>query len=412
MKRPHYAWLVCAGGTILLFATVGLGANVFSVFQPYLLEYGQLTNTQGSWIVTVRSFFILLGMLTANQLIGRLGLRRTGVCALLLLALSSFLFGAVRQFPLYCAASALIGLAYSWGGMIPASLLVDRWFQSRQTLALGIIAAGTGLATILVPIPLNRLIQTWGLRAGFWCEGAFVLLDALAFYLLVRDCPAQKGLAPYRSGGEEGVSPLPHPAPAKATGLHRGLVLATAFLVGASTSLGITNFGVLYTAAGYPSGMVAQLISCMGLCLMVGKILYGQVVDHLGGRRSNYLLYLLVFTGYLLCCMADTGSVPLAFAAMVLAGLGLPVSAVSPPVWAKDLWGDRDYARGLKWVQTVYALGILLVGPVPGMLADASGSYVPVYRLFLAMLVLSLVLLAWAYETTKAGEKPSPAARA
>ena len=411
MKRPNYAWLVCAGGTMLLFATVGLGANVFSVFQPYLLEYGQLTNTQGSWIVTVRSFFILVGMMTANLVISRLGLRRTGVCALLLLALSSFLFGAVRQFSLYCAASALIGLAYSWGGMIPASLLVDRWFQSRQALALGIISAGTGLATILVPIPLNYLLQNWGLRAGFWCEGAFILLDALMFWLLVRNCPADKGLTPYRSAGEAGAPPLPHPAPAKATALHRGLVLVTAFLVGAATSLGITNFGVLYSTAGYSSGVVAQLISCMGLCLMVGKILYGQVVDHLGGRRSNYLLYLLVFAGYLLCCMANTGSVPLAFAAMVLAGLGLPVSAVSPPIWAKDLWGDRDYARGLKWVQTVYALGILLVGPVPGMLADATGSYVPVYQLFLAMMVLSLCLLAWAYETTKAGEKPSPASR-
>ena len=66
----------------------------------------------------------------------RLGLRRTCTCSLLLLALSSFLFGAVRQFPLYCAASALVGLAYSWGGMISASLLVDRWFQDRQALAL------------------------------------------------------------------------------------------------------------------------------------------------------------------------------------------------------------------------------------------------------------------------------------
>ena len=97
MKRPHYAWLVCAGGTLLLFTTIGLGVNVFSMFQPYLLEYGQLTNTQGSWIVTVRSFFILVGMMTANWMSDRLGLRRTCTCALLLLALSSFLFGAVRQ---------------------------------------------------------------------------------------------------------------------------------------------------------------------------------------------------------------------------------------------------------------------------------------------------------------------------
>ena len=295
-----------------------------------------------------------------------------------------------------------LGLAYSWGGMVPASLLVDRWFRQRQALALGIISAGTGLATILAPIPLSALIQRVSLRAAYWCQGGFILLSALIFWVLVRNSPEEKGLSPYGTGQANAAAQL-RDAPAKATALHRGVILAVAFLVGPSTSLAIINFGVLYSTAGYSAAVVAQLISWMGLCLMVGKIIYGQVVDHLGGRRSNYLLYLLVFAGFLLCTLASTGSVPLAFAAMTLGGLGLPLSAVSPPIWAKDLWGSRDYPRGLKWVQTSYALGILLVGPLPGILADATGSYVPAYQMFLAMLLLSLVLLTWAYETTKAG---------
>ena len=35
-----------------------------------------------------------------------------------------------------------------------------------------------------------------------------------------------------------------------------------------------------------------------------------------------------------------------------------------------------------------------------------------VFFIILAMLVISLILLAWAYETTKAGEKPSLASKA
>ena len=34
MKRPHYAWLVCLGGALTLLSTVGLGVNVFAVYQP------------------------------------------------------------------------------------------------------------------------------------------------------------------------------------------------------------------------------------------------------------------------------------------------------------------------------------------------------------------------------------------
>ena len=69
--------------------------------------------------------------------------------------------------------------------------------QIRVALALGLATAGSGLATILFPGPVTWLIQSWGLTAAFWCEGTFVLLMALLLFLLVRDEPAQLGLAPY-----------------------------------------------------------------------------------------------------------------------------------------------------------------------------------------------------------------------
>ena len=405
--RVHYAWIICLGGTLMLFTSIGLGVNLYSAFQPYVLEYGGLSNTQGAWIITVRSLFVFLGMTTANAVINHLGLRRGCTLSLVMLSLSSFLFGAVRQFPLYCLAAALIGLSYSWAGMIPASLLVSRWFHDRQALALGIISAGTGLATIVAPVPFTYLTERFSLRLSFWTEGGIMLFFAALFWLLVRDDPSEKGLSPYRSAGNEGKPSQPRIAPHGLTPLRWAFVLAGAFCVGAATSLAISNFGVLYTTAGYSSAVVAQLISVMGLCMMLGKIAYGQIVDRLGGRLSNYLLYALVLTGFALCCLANTGSVLIAFAAMILSGLGLPLSVVSPPIWARDLCGDADYPKGLKWIQSFYALGIVLLGPVPGAAADRTGSYIPAYVLFFLMLLLSLFLLGWVYEKTGAGGRPT-----
>lgn len=405
-KRVHYAWVICLSGTLMLFTSIGLGVNVFSAFQPHLMVYGGLTNIQGSFIVTVRSFFVLIGMTTANALVDRLGLRLGCTLSLLMVALSSFLFGAVRQFPLYCLAAALVGLAYSWAGMIPASLLISRWFYDRQALALGIISAGTGLATIVAPVPFTMLIETFSLRVSFWTEAAIMVLFALVFWLLAVDRPEEKGMSPYRLAGSENTPPQPRTAPQGLTPLRWYAILAAAFCVGAATSLGISNAGVLYSTAGYDSAVVARLISVMGLCMMVGKVAYGQITDRIGSRLSNYLIYTLVLVGFALCCLADTGSVPLAYAAMTIAGLGLPVSTVALPVWARDLCGDEGYARGVKWIQSLYALGIFIVGPVPGALADWTGSYVPAYALFWGLLLLSLLLIGLVYEKTHAGGKP------
>lgn len=75
MKRPHYAWMVCLGSALVLFSTIGLGVNVFTIYQPEIILANGFSNAQGSWITTTRSLFILAALLTVNQLCQRLGLR-------------------------------------------------------------------------------------------------------------------------------------------------------------------------------------------------------------------------------------------------------------------------------------------------------------------------------------------------
>ena len=132
LRRPHYAWIICLGGALSLFAVMGMGINVFSVYQPYIIQLNGFSNAQGSWITTTRSLFTLAAMLTVNQLCARIGLRLVMTLGVVLLALSCFCFGLADSFPLYCAAGALTGLAYGYGGMVPLSLAVGHWFRDRR----------------------------------------------------------------------------------------------------------------------------------------------------------------------------------------------------------------------------------------------------------------------------------------
>lgn len=130
LRRPHYAWIICLGGALSLFAVMGMGINVFSVYQPYIIQLNGFSNAQGSWITTTRSLFTLAAMLTVNQLCARIGLRLVMTLGVVLLALSCFCFGLADSFPLYCAAGALTGLAYGYGGMVPLSW---RWATGSGT---------------------------------------------------------------------------------------------------------------------------------------------------------------------------------------------------------------------------------------------------------------------------------------
>ena len=402
------AWLVCLGCGLALFTVMGLGINGFTVYQPYLLERFHLTNGQGSWITTVRSLFSLLSMLSADALCRRLGIRQTMTLGLGFFVVSYALFGAASAFPTLCACAALSGLAYGFGGMIPLTLALSHWFRDRRGLALGLAAGGSGLSTVLAPPLLEEAIQHLGLTAAFWLEGGVGILLTLCVFLLVRDRPEELGLVPYTASGGSGASvPAERPAPPRLSRPLWWVVVAAAFLTGGPCGPGFSHLSVLYTSENYDSGTVALLMSLFGLVLMLSKVLYGSLSDTLGSRWANWSVYAVFLTGFSLCCLAPSGSIPLAFAAFVFTALGMPLSSVSLSVWAGDLSAGPDYDRLVKWLSSAYMLGSLLTGPMPGMLADRFGSYVPAYLLFLASLACSMALIQGVYYKLGVGKRPS-----
>jgi len=168
MRKPHYAWLVCLGGALSLFTVMGLGVNIFTLYQPEIISVNGFTNAQGSWITTTRSLFILAALLCVNQLCAKIGLRLVMTLGMLLVGLSCLCFGLAKTFPAYCLAAALTGLGYCFGGMVPLSLVITNWFDSRRGFALGLASAGSGVATIFAPPIVTALIRSHGLKAAFF----------------------------------------------------------------------------------------------------------------------------------------------------------------------------------------------------------------------------------------------------
>ena len=406
--RPHRAWAVCLGCSLALFTVMGLGVNVFTIYQPWIIQVHGFSNAQGSWITTVRSLFALLAMLSVDTLCRRLGLRYTMTVGMTCFALSYALFGAARTFPAYCVAAALSGLAYGYGGMIPLTLVVSNWFESRRGLALGLAAAGSGLPTILFPPLVTEVITRWGLKTALYGEAVLGVLLTLGVFLLVRSHPSQVGLTPYTGAKPEQASApqadrLP---PAGLRPIHWWAAAVAAFLIGAPSGPGFSHLTVLYTSCGYDSLLVAFLMSYLGVVLMAAKVLYGQLSDKLGSRTANFLVFAVMLAGFLLCALAPLGSIPLAFAAITLTALGMPISSVTLSVWAGDLSGRDTYQRTVKWYTSAYMLGSLVTGPLPGLSADRLDSYVPAYLLFALMLLIAAVLVQGVYRRLDLGKRP------
>ena len=413
MKRLHHAWLICLGGTLSLCISMGLGVNVFSVYQPKLIEVLNLTNAQGSWITTIRTFFILGTLFVVNRVCEKLGLRLTITLGAVLLGTSCLCYSAANSFAMCCVAAALTGIGYCLGGMVPLTLIIDRWFLSRRSLALGIGAAGSGVSTILAPPILTWLMENKGLSTAFLAEGVTILIFALCLWLLLRSDPSDLGLTPYEEAGASSAETAArngsrlHPM---SRSMHIALIFAV-MLTGAPGGPGFSHLGVLYTSSGYDSMMVATITSYLGILVCAGKVFAGQLYDRLGGRRGNLFCFGAFTLSMVLCALTPlAGGHPwFPFIGITFFGLGAPIAGLASSLWAADLFSEQNYENGVRRLNMAFSLGMLITGPIPGILADHFGSYAYAYALFALALLISFLIVQALYYKRGVGHKKSRA---
>ena len=412
MKRLHRAWLICLGGSLSLCICMGLGVNVFSVYQPKLIEVLNLTNAQGSWITTIRTLFILGTLFVVNRVCEKLGLRLTITLGSVLLGTSCLCYGAAKSFSMCCVAAALTGIGYCLGGMVPLTLIIGRWFISRRSLALGIGAAGSGVSTILAPPILTWLMENKGLSTAFFAEGVTILIFALCLWFLLRSDPSDLGLAPYEQADEASSETAArngnHLQPMSRS-MYIALILAVV-LTGGPGGPGFSHLGVLYTSSGYDSMMVATITSYLGILVCAGKVLAGQLYDRLGGRKGNLFCFSAFTFSMVLCALTPLakGHSIFPFIGITFFGLGAPIAGLATSLWAADLFSSQNYENGVRRLNMAFSGGMLITGPIPGILADQFGSYAYAYALFALALFASFLIVQTLYRKRGVGLRKKP----
>ena len=283
--------------------------------------------------------------------------------------------------------------------MVPVSILITRWFREKHGLALGICAAGTGLAAVLFSPLMTALIEKYSLAVCFYVMAGVSLLLTLLVFLLVRESPEGCGKTAYGAAVQAENTEAASGGAELSCGRWTALFVSMCFL-GAIASPGFTHMMILFTTDGIPESTATLCVSIFGLALMLGKCVYGEACDLLGAKRANWIFGAILSAGLILCTLSGLASRPLALTAAVLYGFGVPMSTVGLSVWAEAFSGAKRYDEVIRLFQTGYGLGALVFSFMPGLFADACGSYAPSYLVFLAFGVFSLLVVQSTYRRT------------
>ncbi|GLF97266.1 MFS transporter [Streptomyces yaizuensis] len=416
---PHRAWSVAA----VAFVTI-IGAAAFTSLPGLLIDplHEEFAWSRGSIGFAVSVNLALYGITApfAAALMDRFGIRRVVAVALTVIATGSALttvMTAAWQLVLYWG--VLVGLGSGSMALAFAATVTNRWFTARRGLVTGILTAA-GASGQLVFLPL----LSWLIEAHGWRPAAItVALSALAVVpfvlLLLRDHPADVGLAPY--GATEAV-PKPPPVPGAArralTVLSRAartgpfwLLAGTFAICGASTNgLIKTHFVPAAHDHGMPITAAASLLAVIGVFDVIGTIASGWFTDRFDARRLLAVYYALrgISLLFLPMLLAPSVELPMIF---FIVFYGLDWVATVPPTIAlcREHYGD-DSAIVFGWVLASHQVGAAVVAFVGGVARDVFGSYDVVFlasgALCAAAALMALVLTR---PPVPVAEAPTPA---
>ena len=401
MARVHYAWVVAG----VAFATLVAAAAFRAAPGPLMVPLHE-----GGWSLVTMSAavsvnLVLYGLTApfAAALMERFGLRRVVSAGLLLIAAGAGLSVlAQAAWQLVVTWGVLIGLGTGSMALVFAATVANAWFVKRRGLVMGILTAG-GAAGQLVFLPVVAYLveaTSWQIASLLIAAAAVAVLPLVV--VLVRDRPADIGLAPY--GGDHLITPQ-GPARGNAAGLalaalRKGVrtkafwALAGAFAICGATTNGL--IGIHFIPSAHDHGMAtttaAGLLMLVGVFDIVGTVASGWLTDRIDPRWLLLVYYTFRGVGLLLLPWLLATTVHPSMVVFIVV-YGLDWVATVPPTVAlcRRLFGSQG-TIAFGWVFASHQLGAAAAALTAGIIRDTFGSYTYAWFGGAALCVFAAVL--------------------
>jgi len=400
----HYGWIVAGTTFLTMLATAGAMGSAGVLIAPLEQEFGW-SNAEISSALAIRLiFFGLLGPFAA-AFMNRFGIRQVVVSALVLIAagvLASFAMTQLWQLMLIWG--VVIGVGTGMTALVLGATVATRWFEKQRGLVVGLMTASNATGQLVFLPLLATLTETIGWRTAMTLVVAILVLAMLLVLLLMRDRPADLGIAPY--GGDKIV-----PAPARAANL--GAMMMSPILAlrdAAKTSVFWVLFLTFFICGFSTNGLIqthwisicgdfgiaavgaAGMLAVIGIFDLVGTIGSGWLSDRFDNRwllfwfyalRGLSLLY-LPFSGFSVGALA-------VFAVFY----GLDWVATVPPTvkLAAERFGPEKAGLVFGWVFAGHQLGAATAAFSAGASRTEFETYMPAVMVAGALCILAALLI-------------------
>ncbi|XP_002738534.1 monocarboxylate transporter 10-like [Saccoglossus kowalevskii] len=377
-----WGWVVCVASFWTNGTLFGI-MNSFGVLlvemlqDPDLKKYGADAFTV-SWIGSLSIGLTFLLSPVASVLTDKFGCRKTAMVGAVIAFIgcisSSF---AKRPEYLFITYGILLGTGASFA-YTPSLVILGHYFKKRLGLVNGLVTAGSGLFTIVLPILMGVLVE----EIGLWNTLRFI--SGIVFMLIPASATFRPILPPgLHHGSASDVEPSSRCMRCLSRYINVHIWRNKNYIIWC-TAIPIGLFGyfvpfvhlINHLEMVLPNANGAVLIGCLGATSLIGRLIFGKVADIPNVSRIALQQVSFLVIG-VMCTL-----IPLAsshYAAIIVAVLvmgifdGCFVSLMGPIAF--DIVGAENASQAIGFILGLMSVPLTLGPPIAGYIFESSGSY-------------------------------------
>lgn len=410
MNTTKNRWLI-ALSAIAIHLSIG-AAYAYSVYTNPIRDAMGWSTTGITLSFTI--MMALAGFTAAffGSFVERKGPRKSAILAAVLFGLGQAGAGvavAVDSLFLFIFTYGFMsGLGMGIGYIAPVSTLI-KWFPDRRGLATGMAVLGFGAGALITAPLAASLMETITISMTFYILGIsyFILMILGASYI----APPPQGWMPegmkkdIASGKKTVKQDLSQMTAKEAVRTKRFWMLWTMMLI--NVTAGIMMISVASPMAqevvGLTAAGAAAMVGIMGIFNGGGRLLWAAASDYIGRPVVFITFFALQLVAFV--TMPNITNV-LLFQALVFIVVSCYGGGFSNlPAFIGDMFGTKQLGAIHGFLLTTWSLGGILGPLLVSQIREATASYIPVFYVFTALILLAFLISVFLQIDIKREEK-------
>ncbi|MGH7917658.1 MAG: MFS transporter [Candidatus Binataceae bacterium] len=397
------AWSIVACMFVTTGVIWGLGYDIIGVFyHSFSAEFGW-SHEKFSLLSTAFSLSFLIGGLLVGWILDRVAAQIVIAIGALTVMVGLLIASHAHSFEALIIAYLLIGLGNAAASILPASLIINNWFNEGRGLAMGVTLCGLPAGEMTMAWTASYIITAYGWRS------AYLVLAAIAVALVV---PLNLALVRTRpSAGRQTLAAASRALPGldlpSALNSRAFWMIAAMFLFyGMAVSVALVH-EVIYLEQdlGYSPAVAGEIWGLLLGSTLLTRAVMGYLADRIGNRRAVGLSFIVYAIGMIACIGSRNFTLFILFGVCFAFTMG--AGAVILPVLLSEMLGLRCYGTLIGVMNACASVG-LAAGPViAGRIVDLTRSYAIAFEFAAALsIAAALATMACTPPVQRAFEQP------